>query len=797
MDNKVNAQEKKIIGKSIRVRGLVQGVGFRPRVWTIARELGIKGSVINDSEGVLIEAWGTVEVLSEFQTRLQNHGLALAQVEKIESQFLSEHKAANDFLILRSQSSNAKTRVAADAASCAACLEEILDSRNRRYRYPFTNCTHCGPRLTIIKAIPYDRGNTSMSSFDLCVDCAKEYEDPQDRRYHAQPTACRRCGPQTELLQIGTELVEIDSDAQMDELDMAAALLREGKILAIKGLGGFHLACDAENPEALAKLRQRKMRDAKPLALMARDLNVIRKYCNLSKKEEELLSSSEAPIVILEKKETTNISALISGEINTLGFMLPYTPLHHLLMKSLESPIVLSSANLSDEPQCIENEEARKRLHKIADYMLQHNREIVNRVDDSVLRVLNEKPLLLRRGRGYAPGSFRLPADFSKDLSILAMGSELKNTLCLLKDDSAILTQHIGDLKEALTFNDYKKNLALYEKLFQHEARQIAVDMHPEYLSTKYGKELAGERAIDLHLIQHHHAHIAACLAENNHGLHDGPVLGIALDGLGMGDDGSLWGAEFLLADYCKYQRLASFKAVSLIGGSKAMLEPWRNTYAHIEAAMGFEQFQLDFGDLELCRFFKSKAIKTFEGMLRSNTNVPKASSCGRLFDAVAAAIGICREKITFEGQAAMELEAIVDRTELLKVDESTYRFSISKIEESGLLCIDPGFMWQALLQDLSLNTPAGVIAARFHKSLANVIAETVESLTCKDGKRILNTIAVSGGVFQNKILTELLVTRLQKDDYRVFSHGQIPAGDGGIALGQAMICAAGLSMRG
>lgn len=782
----------KVVGQHIRVRGIVQGVGFRPSIWQLAKKFGVTGHVINDSSGVLVEAWATAEVLAQFVQAIGHNDLPLANIESIECVAVEPAGLIpGDFSIASSVSGNAKTGVSPDAATCSKCLADTVDPLSRRFRYPFTNCTHCGPRLSIIKAIPYDRSNTSMSAFALCKECRIEYEDPANRRFHAQPNACSNCGPTVHLERSDQRPFSIDSLTTLDDVDATISLIKGGEIIAIKGLGGFHLACDATNDQAVARLRKRKHRYAKPLALMARDLEVVRRYCHLSEPESALLTGSSAPIVILDRLAHDRVSPLIAPGQSTLGFILPYTPLHHLLMEPMDTPIVLTSGNLSDEPQCIDNADACVRLSEIADYILLHNRDIINRVDDSVVRVVAGAPRVIRRGRGYAPAPMVLPPGFQSADDLLAMGGELKNTLCLIKDGAAVITQHIGDLKEARAYADYQKNLALFENLYQLSPQHIAVDWHPEYLSTKLGRSLAAERNITVHKVQHHHAHIAACLAENQWPLDAGPVLGIALDGLGLGSDGELWGGELIQADYYRFERLGTFKPVALLGGSQAMREPWRNTYAHIMAELGWKLFKENFAELELASFLESKPLQTFERMLISRTNAPQASSCGRLFDAFAAAVGVCRDTVSYEGQAAIELEAIVDMHELNRDDTLAYPFTLKQLSDKKLPYIEPLSMWQAALADMILHTPTGVMAARFHKGLARALVEMVNKLSTQDAVRRFDTVALSGGVFQNKVLLEQVVSRLERAQFQVLTHRQVPANDAGIALGQAVITAA------
>ena len=770
-------------GSQIRVRGLVQGVGFRPTVWRLATDCGLSGEVLNDSDGVLIRAWGNSGAIGVFIRRLKAEAPPLARIDTIERGPLRGRCSADGFRIAASTYGEVHTGVVPDSATCPACVEETMQPLSRRYHYPFTNCTHCGPRLSIVNAIPYDRGNTSMARFDLCDACQAEYDDPADRRFHAQPIACPVCGPKVSLEHADGTPFTLEGS---DPIEAARRLLMEGSIIAIKGLGGLHLACDATNPDAVTSLRARKRRYHKAFALMARDARVIQRYCTLSPEELALLASPAAPIVLCAANGPERLPDAVAPGLNTLGFMLAYTPLHHLLLGSLDRPIVLTSGNVSDEPQCIGNQQARERLRGIADYLLLHDRDIVNRVDDSVLRIMDGAPRILRRGRGYAPASIPLPPGFERATSILALGGELKNTFCLLKDGQAIISQHQGDLEDAATYRDYQRNLELYRGLFEHEPQMLAADRHPEYLSTKLGKEWSARDALPLVEVQHHHAHIASCLADNDVPLDTSPVLGVALDGLGFGDDGTFWGAEFLLADYCCFERLASFKPVAMIGGAQAMREPWRNTYAHLVATLGWAEYQKDYGALELTRFLESKPLATFEAMLKQGINCPPASSCGRLFDAVAAAVGVCREQVSYEGQAAIELEALAHRPEQVAEGEA---YPLTVVESKGAPYLEPEPMWQALLRDLLTNTPPAVMAARFHKGLARGVVAMVSCLTERAVRE--PTIALSGGVFQNKTLLEEVARRLRAQGFTVLTQRQVPANDGGLSLGQAAIAAA------
>ena len=768
-------------GVEIRVRGLVQGVGFRPTVWHLANECGLVGEVWNDAQGVLIHAWGDADQVEHFVARLQKEPPPLSRIEGLERTPLTTGEAPDDFSIVESRQGEVRTGIVPDAATCDACLQDELDPANRRYRYPFTNCTHCGPRLSIVRSIPYDRATTSMSVFPQCPACQAEYEDPADRRFHAQPNACGECGPQVWIEDHEGRRVESGTD--QDAVAHAAELIRQGAIVAIKGIGGVHLACDAGNSEAVDRLRQRKRRYHKAFALMASSPDMIRNYARLESEEEALLGSPAAPIVVLTSQGGEQLAPGVAPGQNTLGFMLPYTPLHHLLMLGMQRPIVLTSGNSSDEPQCTHNDESRQRLGSIADYWLLHNREIVNRLDDSVVRMAAGAPRMLRRARGYAPAPIKLPPGFEGGSPILAMGAELKNTFCLLQGGRAIVSQHMGDLEDAATHQDYRHNLALYQELFEHDPSIIAVDEHPNYLSTQLGRERAAEQGIRLEVVQHHHAHIAACLAEKGIAHDCDAVLGIALDGLGFGEDGTIWGGEFLKADYLGFERLACFEPVHMLGGAKAMYEPWRNTFAHLEHALGWEAVLDEFGQLALVQFLQQKPVSNMQTMMRRGLNSPLASSAGRLFDAMAAAIGICREQASHEGQAAIEMEALVDAAE---PQGSAYGYE--QREEGGLWLLSWKPLWQAVLTDLAASVPPGIMAARFHAGVANAVAETAISL-CRAHR--LEQVVLSGGVFQNRLLLEAVERELQANGLEVLIPTHTPANDGGISLGQAAIAAA------
>jgi hydrogenase maturation protein HypF len=788
------------VGEAIRVRGLVQGVGFRPAVWHIARECGLTGEVLNDGDGVLIRAFAPPAAIDAFAARLQAEAPPLARIDSIERTPLAldvgETQPA-DFCIAKSAATPANTGIVPDAATCPACLAEVMDLANRRYRYPFTNCTHCGPRLSIIRALPYDRPQTSMAVFPMCPDCQAEYDNPADRRFHAQPNACPVCGPRVWLEDADGSPVPPGS--AVDAIVCAAELIAGGAIVAVKGIGGFHLACDAGNAEAVRQLRARKHRNHKPLALMARDIAMVRRYASVEDAEAALLEHRAAPIVLLqriqpasqEETQSDDLAPDIAPGQNTLGFMLPYTPLHHLLMRALNRPIVLTSGNLSEEPQCTTNDDARTRLAGIADYWLLHDRDIVNRLDDSVARVAWGQACIIRRARGFAPEPLRLPSGFEDAAPVLAMGGALKSAFCLLRGGEAVLSQHIGDLDDPATLADYGAMLGLYRQLYAFTPQAVAVDLHSDYPSTTEGERLANETGgLPVIRIQHHHAHVAACMAECGVPLSAPPVLGVALDGIGLGDDGTIWGAEFLAVTYTGYRRLAHFAPVPMLGGDAATREPWRNAYAHITRALGWEAAASEFHHLPFIEFMRGKQLAILDVMMRRGLNAPEASSAGRLFDAVAAAIGICRERVSYEGQAAIELEALAAPA-MDSADATPYPFCVKAPSECSPLMLSFATMWRAILADIMRGTETALIAARFHKGLAAAVANLAVRLAAREH---LNTVALTGGVFQNRLMLEGVASALDSTGLRVLAPQSSPANDGGLALGQAVIAAARIS---
>jgi hydrogenase maturation protein HypF len=768
-------------GVQLRVTGLVQGVGFRPTVWRHAHDHGVKGEVLNDGAGVLIRAWGSDAALAAFEAAIVADPPLLARIEQITRTDIAGPASRSTFDITASEGGCISTGIVADAATCPACLAEVLEPRNRRYRYPFTNCTHCGPRISIIRAIPYDRASTSMAAFPMCPACRAEYEKPADRRFHAEPNACPVCGPRA-WLEDGSAR-EIALEPGNDAVKKAADLIISGQILAIKGIGGFHLACDATNSEAVSRLRRVKRRYHKPFALMARDLAMVAVYSELTPAEKTLLSGTAAPIVILDRNPTAPPLAadLASGQ-STLGFMLPYTPLHHLLMGHLERPIVLTSANVSNEPQCTENADARHRLAGIADAWLMHDRDIVNRLDDSVGRVIDGSPMVLRRARGLAPEPIPLPQGFDQSARILALGAELKSTFCLVANGRAIVSQHIGDLEDAATHDDYRAALDLYRRLFAFDPKIIAVDRHPDYLSTQWGKALAAETGATLVEVQHHHAHVAAVLAEHGVPADHPPVLGITLDGLGFGEDGTFWGGEFLYATSRGYERVGTFAAPHLIGGNKAMREPWRNAFAHLDHAGLWPSVSEQHPDLKIVKLIETKSPALLRRMIETGINAPRASSAGRIFDAAAAILDIYPEHVSYEGQAAIALETLAEPF----MSETTEGYPVTHTGGSPIV-LTWGSFWQALIDDLAGGVDRGLIAARVHRGLIVALSKTANEM-CRARKA--RTVVLSGGVFQNRILISGLTLSLRGSGLETLTPAKYPANDGGISLGQALVAA-------
>ena len=724
-----------------RVEGTVQGVGFRPYVYRLASELGCSGHVLNDARGVVVEVEADTKSVERFLARLPAEAPPLARIERVAAESVPVTGETGFAIRASPPGGEPSAAVTADTATCAECLEELFDPADRRHRYPFVNCTNCGPRFTIVRGVPYDRPLTTMAGFTMCPACAAEYEDPLDRRFHAQPNACPECGPRARL---------VGSDAE-DAVAAAASALRDGAILAVKGVGGYHLACRADDEAAVAALRARKHREDKPFALMAPTVVAARALVALGPAEEDLLVSGARPIVLAPRRPDAPVAAAVAPGAPELGVMLPYSPLHHLLLADVGAPLVLTSGNVSDEPIAYTDDDALERLAPIADGFLVHDRPIQTRTDDSVVRVVDERPLVLRRSRGYVPDSIGLPVTAARH--VLACGAELKSTFCVAKGARAWVGHHIGDLQNYETLRSFVAGVAHFEALFAVKPEVVAHDLHPEYLSTKVALERDG---VDLVGVQHHHAHLAACLAEHGE---TGPALGAIYDGTGYGTDGTVWGGELLRGDLCGFERVGSLFAVRMPGGEAAIRQPWRMACAWTQAA----------GVEAPAALAARPGWDEVSALARTGVASPLTSSVGRLFDAVAALCGL-RSEITYEGQAAIELEAACDAAE-----RGAYAFGPA---------LDARPTVAAVVDDIARGTDAGVIAARFHNALA---AATARALL-EHGP---DTVVLSGGVFANRCLLSRTRALLGEAGVRVLVPERLPPGDGGISYGQAAVAAA------
>ncbi|MFO8037305.1 MAG: carbamoyltransferase HypF [Anaerolineales bacterium] len=768
-------------GLSIHIEGIVQGVGFRPFVYGLATRFGLKGWVRNTSAGVEIEVDGAPPQLRSFLEALSEDAPPLAKIDAIHT----ERKPANNFSAFKIIHSRASPQgyqpISPDVSICDDCLAELFTPTDHRYRYPFINCTNCGPRFTIIKDIPYDRPLTTMAPFEMCPTCAAEYEDPLDRRFHAQPVACPQCGPRV-WLETGTPPYHLESGDDPLTGDEAIyetqRLLAEGKIVAIKGLGGFHLACDAQNQAAVQRLRDRKSRPSKPLALMMPDLDTVSSFCTLSDGERSLLTSPIRPIVLLQERKDSGLSKAVAPGQHKIGVMLPYTPLHYLLFAKEDrcpdaayNALVMTSGNRRGQPIITTNSEALQELKDVADAFLLHDRGIYMHCDDSVTQIVGNQPYPVRRSRGYVPFPIQL---IDKGPSVLAAGPELKNTFCFTKGDQAFLSQHIGDLENYRTLEAYQESVDHFEDLFRIETQALAYDLHPDYLATRYALQRSEEEGIPAVGVQHHYAHIASCLADNQYPGQE-PVIGLSFDGTGYGDDGHIWGGEAFIADYSGYHRAYHLAYVPLPGGEKAIKEPWRLALAWLHQLGinwdpslppvqygGRQKADSDYDPLQI-----------LHRQIESQTNTPLTSSMGRLFDAVSALVGI-RHKVDYEAQAAIEWEALVDPGE-----SSRYDFEISE----GLIHPDP--MIRGVLTDIKNGTPVEAISARFHNGLAEMILQVCNRLR---EKHDLDQVALSGGVWQNITLLNKAKVLLEDEGFTVYTHHLVPPNDGGLALGQAVV---------
>ncbi len=760
-----------LIRHHYKINGIVQGVGFRPFVYRLAHELSLSGWTRNTPSGVEIEVQGASEKLAVFDQLLTDETPPLASISSITYNNipLSDDRC---FSILPSAGGTADIQVAPDSKLCADCLRELFDPSDRRYRYPFITCTNCGPRYSIITGIPYDRPKTTMAGFPLCPECLREYNDPSDRRFHAQPVACPACGPVMTLLDAAGVQLATGDDASL----RAVERLRAGNVLAIKGIGGYHLAVDACNHDAVQRLRERKKRDEKPFAVMAANMTVARQLAIMNELEERLLESPEAPIVIVPKHPASPLSPLIAPGNGWIGLMLPYAPQHWLLLPHPEGDaeliaLVMTSGNSSDEPITYRDEEALQRLSGMADFLLVHNRPIHIRQDDSVVRVFRGKPLFYRRARGYAPRAVRIP--FESD-PLLAVGAELKSAVCLLRGNYAFLSQHIGDLQNESTGDSFRQSIDHLGGILEITPGLLACDRHPDYVSTQSAETIGRHTGKPLFRIQHHHAHLAACMAENDL---DGEVIGIIFDGTGYGDDGTIWGGEFLVGGYDGFRRAGHFRPARLPGGDAAVREPWRMALSFLHQSLGMQAFDIDH---PVTGYLIEAERDLFAAMLLKGINAPLTSSCGRLFDAVAALLNI-RHTVTYDGQAAIELEALAETTD---ADERLYPFEITH-HESGVLQLDFIPFFSEILADLGAGISSAAIARRFHVSVACGSAICCRQISRETG---INRIVLSGGVFQNRLLTDMLYTDLTKSGLQVFTHRLVPPNDGGIALGQAAI---------
>ncbi|MGA2554054.1 MAG: carbamoyltransferase HypF [Smithella sp.] len=761
----MHLKNKKVNRKRVRYlfSGIVQGVGFRPFVYRLAVKNNLTGFVQNRPDGVIAEVEGDQETLDTFLKGIRQEIPPLAHITNISSSVI-ENLYDDIFQIIGSdKQGRADVHITPDAAICADCLKELFDIANRRFCYPFINCTNCGPRLTIINAIPYDRINTSMSCFPQCPQCLAEYENPADRRFHAEPNACPICGPQMTLLDANGTIIKTD-----DPVKTAIDLLKSYKILAIKGLGGFHLSADAGCDEAVKILRSRKYREEKPLAIMVRDIDQTRRIAEFNEEERILLTSPQRPIVLLKKIKTTLLSDFVAPSVPNLGIMLPYAPLHYLLLKDNFTALVMTSANQVDEPICTGNREAIARLHGIADYFLVHNRDILVRCDDSIAFVAAGRPQLMRRSRGYVPQPLALRDSMP---AVLALGPQLKTTQCILKDNFAYLSPHIGDLETPQARDFFSESLALMKRITESDPQIVACDYHPAYYSTQAAQELKAQKVIH---VQHHHAHIVSCMADNQI---QGDVIGLAMDGTGYGLDGNAWGGEFLIANETTFQRFGHLQYLVLPGGEKAIHEPWRIAASLLKTAFGQSWQEIA---LRLNLIPDQKSSEMLDRIIERRFNSPLSSGLGRLFDGVAALTGL-RLTVSFEGQAAMELEA-----QAAESSGSPYPFAILQDNEKSHI-VDITAMIRAIVADLDAKKSKAHIAASFHRTIADAFAAMAGEMHKATG---LKRVALSGGCFQNKILLESTIEKLKSAGFEIYFHRQVPANDGGISLGQAVVAA-------
>jgi hydrogenase maturation protein HypF len=742
------------VGRHIEIRGIVQGVGFRPWVHQLAVKSGVRGRVRNDSSGVIIDAFGGDEAVASFLLALESSAPPAAQVRDIAWHAIDYEPAAGFTIVASERASERNVSIPPDLATCDDCLHEVFDPANRRHLYPFTNCTNCGPRFTIVRDVPYDRAQTTMASFPMCDDCRREHDDPLDRRFHAQPNACPACGPHLFAVMPGGREVSTDR-----ALPFAARALRAQLIVAIKGLGGFHLACDATSPAAVQRLRERKHREAKPLAVMVRDLDEAARLAEITPRERALLTSIERPIVLVRRRDDATLAREIAEETPIVGLFLPYTPLHHLLLREAGIPLVMTSGNVSDEPMAIDNDEALERLGKIADVFLMHDRPIETRADDSVVRMIGDAPVILRRARGYVPRGFELATPF--DAPVLAVGAHLKNAICIGSGDQAFLGPHVGDLDTLETLQSFEKSIAQMKSFVGVEPRLVAHDIHPDYESTRWARR-SGLPAV---AVQHHHAHVVSAMIE--HRL-DGRVLGIAYDGTGYGTDGTAWGGEILLAGFTDYERAATFRPIPLAGGDQAIRQVWRIALAVLDEAFDGEP---PLYALRLFDRIDSRSIDSIRRMIATGLNAPRARGVGRWFDALGA-IGLAAAESRYEGEVATRWNMAADPDE-------RGRYAVVVREGVAPWEIDPRPMVRAATLDLLAGVAPSIVSARFHNTLAEVTIEVARAAN-RDGLPFV----LSGGCFQNALLAAHVLRGLPG----AVMNRNIPPGDGGLALGQAVI---------
>jgi len=759
----------------INVSGTIQGVGFRPFVFKLACQNNLTGHVQNTASGVQIEIQSNLlSDLDAFCHSLIEELPPLAKIDHLQKLEIEPLLNEEQFSILNSSSSEKNSDgfgviPPPDSATCTDCLHELFSKADRRFRYPFINCTNCGPRFTIINELPYDRCKTSMESFRLCSACNAEYKDPTNRRFHAQPNACFDCGPRLSF-QPANIFGEMALKTTVD-------YLKQGKIVAVKGLGGFQLLCDATDEKAIARLRVNKHRPAKPFAIMVANLTEAAKYCVLDQTSQHLLSGITRPIVLLLKKHNSELAPNLSYDLDKQGVMLPYTPLHYLLLSDFDGPLVATSGNTSEEPIAYKNDEAINQLSHIADAFLMNDREITSRYDDSVSTVFNQKEISIRRARGQAPTLVNL--SFGIDKNILALGGHLKNTFCLGRGKQALLSQHLGDLDNAKGNDNFREALSLFQKLFSFRPELLARDLHPDYTSSFIAEELSKELSIDVITIQHHHAHIAACMSEHNL---TGPVIGVAFDGLALGADETLWGGEFLLCKYDSFIRLAHFKQIAMPGGSVAIKEPWRMTLAIINKLKPEDQFTFEPFLNKLSHHQGQNKIDLIAKQIENSFNAPLTSSCGRLFDAVAALIEICPEQ-KYEGQAPAELEALARSYSL--ANESMY--TVETQMNAGVIELNPELVFIEIQKEMNKGISKACIALKFHHAIKNSIVETCRKLKIQTA---CSTVCLSGGVFQNQLLLQLTQEELIKEGFSVYHPQRIPCNDGGLSLGQLAVAA-------